>query len=120
MIPISCIGDDIGGDSSVEPSDCFSFSGVMTGSGGWTSSRRESGRAEVISIVDSWSRDVGRADVGKAGEGGCSNGSGVATIPRDELVRIAFQGRFKLSGFRRKIVVMAVRDEMLTKSRGRK
>jgi hypothetical protein len=41
---------------------------------------------EVISIVDPWSREVGHADVGKAGEDGCSNESGVATIPRDELV----------------------------------
>jgi len=78
LIPISCTGDDTGGGPSVESSDCFSFSGVIG----------ESGSAEVISIVDSWSREVGRADAGKAGEDGCSNGSGVTTIPRDELARI--------------------------------
>jgi hypothetical protein len=87
LIPISCTGDDIAAGPSVEPSDSFSFSGVTGESGGWASSGCKSGRAEVISIVDSWSREVGRADVDKAGEGGCSIGSGVATIPRDEIVR---------------------------------
>jgi hypothetical protein len=87
LIPISCTGDDIAGGPSVEPSDWFSFSGVTGESGGWASSRRKSGRAEVISIVDPWSREVGPTNVGKPGEDGCSNGSGVATIPRDELLR---------------------------------
>ena len=87
MIPINCTGDDIGGVPSVEPSNWFSFSGVTGESGGWASSRCKSGTAEVISIVDPWSREVGRADVGKAGEDGCSDESGVAAIPRDELVR---------------------------------
>lgn len=86
MIPINCTGDDTGGGLSVEPSDCFS-SGVIGESGGWASSRCESGRAEVISIVDSWSREVRRVDVGKTGEDGYSDGSGVATIAQDELVR---------------------------------
>jgi hypothetical protein len=86
LIPINCTGDDIG-VPSVEPSNWFSFSGVTGESGGWASSRCKSGTAEVISIVDPWSREVGRADVGKAGEDGCSDESGVAAIPRDELVR---------------------------------
>lgn len=89
MIPINCTGDDIdiAGAPSVEPPDSFSLSGVTGESGGWASLRCESGRAEVISIVDPWSREVGRADVDKAGEDGCSDGSGVATIPWDELFR---------------------------------
>lgn len=87
MIPISCTGDDITGGPSAEPSDSFSFSDVTGESGGWASPTCESGRAEVISIVDPWSREVGRADVDKEGEGGCSNGSGVGTILGDELVR---------------------------------
>lgn len=99
MIPINCTGDDIAGGPSAEPSDWFSFSGVTGESGGWASSKCKSGRAEVISIVDPWSRELGRADVGKAGEGGCSNESGVATIPRDELA-LAFEGRLRLQSFR--------------------
>lgn len=87
MIPISCTGDDSSCGPSVEPSGSFSFSGVIGESGGRASSRCESGRAEVISIVDPWPKEAGRADVGKAGEGGCSNGSGVATIPPVMLVR---------------------------------
>ena len=86
MIPINCTGDDIAGGPSAEPSDSSSFSGVTGESGVWASSGCKSGRAEVISIVGPWSREVGRVDVDKAGEDGCSNGSGVATIPR-ELVR---------------------------------
>ena len=38
----------------------------------------------MVSTVNSWSREAGRADVGK---GKCSDESGVATIPRDAVDR---------------------------------
>lgn len=85
MIPMNCTGD-VGGGSSVAQSGCFSFSGVGE-AGAWLSSRRVSGRAEVVSIADSWSREVGGAEVGEAGGGGCSNESGVTAIPRRSKVR---------------------------------
>jgi len=63
-----------GGDPSVRPSACFSFSAVITAPGASVSSRCVSGMAEVISIVDSWSRDVGRAGAGRVGEDGSTDG----------------------------------------------
>lgn len=87
MIPINCTGDDVDGRSSVTQSDSFSFSGVL-GPGVWVPSRRVSGGA---SKVNSWSKEVGRAEEGKAGEGG---ETGVTTIPRGQLE--AFEGSFRV------------------------